>query len=163
MEAADSTKQNTPRARARTARQLERQERVFVRSVVDGLPYRAIAAELGVCLSTIVKDIRHEEERRAEELGERREVEKARAIAIYERVILEGLRLARKADESVEYGGDGAGPAGVAAPFASLARGLDSAVRARERIDKILGVDVPTKVDSAMEKLLQALDGKYDD
>lgn len=159
--APDSAKQNSPRARARTARQLDRQGRIFERSVVDQVPYRSIAKEFGVCVATVVKDVRHEEARRADELGERREVEKARAIAVYERVILEGFRLAKKADETVEFGGEDAGSSGVAAPFASLARGLDSVVRARERIDKILGTDAPTKTDLAMEQLLAAMAGRY--
>lgn len=145
------------RTRARTPVQLQRQERVFDLAVVSGKSYRLIAKELGIALETVVSDMRHEEARRAEELTARRETEKARAVAFYDEVAREGMRLARRSDETVEFGGDGP-HAGVASPYSSLARGLDAAIKARERVDKILGLDAPTRVEVGLQGLLDALD-----
>lgn len=123
---------------SRTSRQLERQERVFALSVLSGKTVREIAAELDISAHTVLADLRCEQDRRSEELGERREVEKARAIAFYQHVIAEGLRAA---DGSLD------------------AKGLFVAIRARTRIDAILGLDAPEKisVDGTLQTLVAAL------
>ena len=142
------SKAEHPRKRGRTPAQLDRQSEIFDMSVCELLSYRQIIAafkERGESLSmdTVVADIRHEEQRRADELGARRETEKARSVAFYESVQREGMRLAKKSDDAF---------------MQPLARGLDSAVKARERIDKILGLDAPTKVELGIQSLLESLD-----
>ncbi|TAM90621.1 hypothetical protein EPN42_05620 [bacterium] len=145
------------KGRTRTPAQLERQERVFELSVMDGKTVRAIAAEVGISQDTVISDLRHEGQRRSDEIAERREVEKARAVSFYSHVAQEGLRLAAEADGVEEIGGSDEQPPRLVSK-AALARGLDSAIKARERIDKILGIDAPTKVEVGIEKLLQAFD-----
>lgn len=122
--------------RARTAAQLERQFKAFQMSVL-GKGSRAIAVELGVKdHRTILRDIHAEARRRAVELGERRETEKARSMSAYEAIMEKGIDLASR-------------------PFGE--RGLDSAIKARERMDKLLGLDEAVKVDMGIQPLLDAL------
>jgi len=142
----------------RTPQQLERQERVFNLSVIENKTIREIAAEESINPATVMSDLRHEEQRRADEISERRELEKARAISFYSHVAQEGLRLAAQADGIEEIGGgdDDEKPPRLVSK-AALARGLDSAIKARERQDKILGIDAPTKLDVGLQLLADAL------
>ncbi|MDB5069607.1 MAG: hypothetical protein JWM87_718 [Candidatus Eremiobacteraeota bacterium] len=139
--------------RARTAQQLERQEKAFLASVIDGKSVREIAAELGVDKDTVVSDIRHEEQRRADENAERREADKARSIAFYETVARRALRRAEISDEILEQIRDGAECEKKVSD-----RSFDAALKARERIDKLIGLDAPTKVDLGLQQLMDALE-----
>jgi hypothetical protein len=129
-------------SRARTSKQLERQEKVFNLSVLEDKSYREISAELGIAMQTVVDDMRHEALRRADEIAARRDTELARGIAFYDRAVKKGMQLAEKSTEAF---------------MQPLARGLDSAIKARERIDKLLGLDAPTRVDVAVQGLVEAL------
>jgi hypothetical protein len=147
------------RTRARTPQQLDRQEKAFKLSVEEGKTVRAIAAELHVNKDTVVEDIRCESLRRAEENAARREVDRARSIAFYERAAAEGLRLAEQSDgiESIGVEGGEDDPPPRLVSKQGLIRGLDSAIKARERIDKLLGLDAPIKVETDVDKLVAAL------
>lgn len=155
--------------RARTPQQLARQERSFILSVVEGKSVREIAAELHVDKDTIVKDIRHESERRSAELADQREVEKARSIAVYRHVIKLALAKGARYDQVVKLitgeieidpeteeerqkKGTGGGKASV------TDRTLGDIVAAQTRIDKLLGVDAPTRVDLGLQQLIDALE-----
>lgn len=135
--------------RTRTPQQLERQEKAFHYSVVDGKTYREIALLLGCDKDTVTKDIRAEQERRSEEIAERREVEKARAVAFYERVIGKAMVKSDILDGLLLTPGSKVND-----------HSLEAAIKARERIDKVLGIDAPTKIDLGVQTLLDALDGK---
>ncbi len=130
-------------ASSRTPRQLDRQERIFNLSVLGRKTVREIAAELDVSTHTVVADLRCEQERRSEELGERREIEKACAVAFYQHIAAEGMRAAESTPDI---------------------KGLDIAIRARTRIDAILGLNVKTpEVDSRLQLLVDALKLPDDD
>ncbi|MGD0052333.1 MAG: hypothetical protein ABSD03_11040 [Vulcanimicrobiaceae bacterium] len=120
--------------------------------VLDGKTIREIKAETGAALETIVADIRFEELRRADELAERREGEKARAIAYYENIGRRALQRAEIADDILEQIRNGA-----ECEKKVNDRSFEAAIKARERIDKLLGLDAPTKGDAAIEKLVEAL------
>lgn len=139
-------------ARTRTAKQLARQERVFALSVLYDRSVRAISVEIGIAQSTVITDIRREQERRSVELGERREIEKVRAVAFYEGVIGRAIRKSDANDELIARA--------IADRTYDLRmndRALESAIKARERIDKLLGLDAPTKIDLGLQTLLDAL------
>ncbi len=116
-------------------------------SVTKGKSVREIGAELGVDKDTITSDLRHEQERRAEELGERREGEKVRAVTFYESIIGRAMAQSDRNDALLAAGKGG---------FSD--RSLDVAIAARSRIDKLLGLDAPTRVDTGLEMLVAALD-----
>lgn len=154
--------------RARTPQQLARQARAFQMSVVEDKSIREIAADLGVDKDTINSDIRHEGERRAAELADQRDVEKARSIAVYRHVIKLALAKGERYDQVVKLitgeieidpdteqerqkKGTGGGKASV------TDRTLGDIVAAQTRIDKLLGVDAPTKVDLGLQQLIDAL------
>jgi hypothetical protein len=122
-------------ARARSAKQLERQERAFALSL-DGLTHREIAAALSIDKKTAARDIAAEAQRRADELGDRRETEQAIHLARLD-------RLYRRAEALERVPGIGA--------LATCAKILEQRAR-------LLGLDAPTKLDSAMDGLLRALD-----
>lgn len=143
----------TPTPRARTPQQLARQERAFAMSVLGGQSVRDIAAALGIDKDTAAADIRHEEQRRADELGVRRENEKARSVAFYESVADLALKRAAVSDEILVQIRDG-----TECEKKVSDRSYGDAIKARERIDKILGVDAPTRVDLGLQQLLDALD-----
>lgn len=125
--------------RARTAQQLARQERVFELSVLEGKTYREIMAELGIASDTLVDDMRYEEARRADELAARRETALARSVAFYDTVKKKALN---RADNPLMPGDSG--------------RYAD-ALKAQERIDKLQGLDAPTRVDVGVVGLLAAI------
>ena len=126
----------------RTPAQLERQECVFNLSVMHGMSVRKIASLLELDYKTVVKDLRSEEARRSEELGERREAEKARAVAYYEAI----------ADRAIRISADPKMPGDTAR--------LTEALKARERIDKILGIDAPVQIEAGLGAFLDALKPK---
>lgn len=129
------------RTRARTAKQLDRQEKAFVLSVVDGLSTRAIAKQLRVDRKTVQSDVRFEAERRAEEIEQRRATEQAMQVTRLDHLFRRGMELAKT---------PGAG-------------GLSAAAKSLEMRARLLGLDRVDKKDDVMDKLLQALDGNYDE
>jgi len=132
--------------RERTPAQLERQEKAYDLHI-SGKTYRQIAEILSCDKDTVTTDIRAEQQRRADEIAERREVEKARAVSLYERVIDRALKKSDIYDELVMQ------------PGAKVTdRTLEAVIHARERIDKVLGVDAPTKIDLGLDKLFTAFD-----
>lgn len=141
----------------RTPQQLERQERVYLLNVVKGMTIRAIAAELGICANTVVADIKCEADRRAAELAERRETERAASVAFYDDIAARALKKSDQYDTLVDQA--------LANPELAARvtdRALDAALQARTRRDKILGLDAPTKVDIGIQSLLDALEGDDD-
>jgi len=124
------------------------QEQAFLLNVIHGKTCREIGKELGIDKDTASKYIRDEEKRRGQELSDARDAHTARAVAFYSAVATKGIKLAEKAEEAF---------------MQPLARGLDSAIHARERIDKLLGLDAPTKVDVGLQKLVDALTVGGDD
>ncbi len=141
-----------PRTRPRTPRQLKRQEDVFLANVIEGKTVRALAAQFKISQETVISDIRHEEQRRADENASRRETDKARSIAFYERVGSRALKRAEVSDEILVQIRDGA-----ECEKKVNDRSFEAAIKARERIDKLLGLDAPTKVDLAVQGLVEAL------
>jgi hypothetical protein len=89
--------------------------------------------------STVVQYLHEEELRRAAELGARREEEKARPVGFYSAVASKAIDIAEKALSP----GDSAR--------------LSEAIKARQRIDRIIGLDAPTRVDVGLDVLLNAL------
>jgi len=136
-----------PAERPRTPAQLERQERAFMLSVTQGKSVREIGAELGIDKDTVASDLRREQDRRAEELGERRENERIRAVAFYESIIGRAIAQSDRLDALLAAGKGG---------FSD--RSLDVAIAARTRIDKILGIEAPTRIDPGFDVLLAALE-----
>jgi IS30 family transposase len=136
---------------------LERQERVFALSVMAGKSARAIALEIGVDRNTVMADLRYESRRRSTELGERREYEKARAIAFYEDIERRAIVKSDLWDEILRQVRDDDGADVNAARKTVNDRSLDIAVKARERIDKLLGLDAPTRVEIGVQALLVAI------
>lgn len=119
------------------------QEQAFYLNVVEGLSYRSIGERLNINKDTAHAYVRAESARRREDIEAAREDEQARSLAFYDHVAAKGIEMAAKAD----------------GPFMQpLIKGLDSAIRARERRDKLLGLDAPTKVDVGLQVLIDALD-----
>ncbi len=123
-------------ARPRTPQQLQRQERVFERSVIDGKTVRFIAKEMGIAQDTVIEDIRQESQRRADELAANRETEQARHLSKIEDLYRRSLQLATT---------PGTGAMGAAS-------------KALEMRAKILGLDAPTRVEVGVAALLDAID-----
>jgi predicted transcriptional regulator len=124
--------------RARTAEQVDRQERAFEFAVV-GYTIREIAKELGVCTNTVLEDLAHEQQRQADLVGERqRKTELAMAAAVYQRVIAKGFKKSDLNDTLLAkiIGG---------AEGKVSDRSLDVVVKARERLDKIFTVEPLTR------------------
>lgn len=136
----------------RTAQQLARQERCFTLSVMQNRTIRQIAAEVGIDTKTVMKDIRAEEQRRADEIADRREMEKARAVTFYGDIAKRALKKSDKHDEFIQRILNDPDFEGKIND-----RSLQDAISARERIDKILGIDAPTKVDLGLQALVDAL------
>ena len=110
------------------------QEQAFYLSV-EGKTCREIAKILNINKDTASKYIRAEEQVRAEELAERRESEKARRIARLQ-------QLSKLAESKAEIPGSGA---------------LGACGKFEEMINRILGVDAPTKVEVGIQALVDAL------
>jgi len=158
----------------RTAKQLERQEKVFLLNL-QGISTRELARDFKCSQNTILADLRHEELRRSDELASRREGETARSVAMYQDVIRRALAKSdmydailassmAKADKAAaEYGDED--PARErrgktdyqAAGIHVTDRSLDAVLKAQERIDKIRGIDAPTKVEVGVQGLIEAL------
>jgi hypothetical protein len=126
------------RTRARTPKQIERQEQVFALSVLHGKSHRAIAATLKVNKKTVSRDIEEEAQRRADEIEHRRDVEQAMHLARIDHLYRRGLDLA---------GTPGAG-------------GLAAAGKALEMRARMLGLEKAPPVDDFREQLLRAMEGK---
>jgi transposase len=129
------------RARARTRKQLNRQEHVFTLNVIDGLSVRAIAKQLGVDRKTIQSDLAHEARRRADEIEQRRDTEQATHLAKLDHVFQRGLELATK---------PGAG-------------GLAAAAKSLELRARVLGLEKAPKADPATDALIAAMNGRSPD
>lgn len=119
------------------------QEQAFLLNVVGGKSCREIAAILGIGKNTASQYIRAESERRAAEIAADRKKLQADSVAFYDEIAAKGVALAEKADGAF---------------MQPLIKGLDSALKARERRDKILGLDAPTKIDLGLKDLLQAFE-----
>lgn len=157
----------------RTQHQLERQEKVFMLHL-QGITTRALAKQFNCSQPTILSDLRAEETRRSAELGERREAETAAAIAVYRDIYRRALaksdmydEVLASAMERVELIEKGAEEDSLgekrrkvdyqAAGIHVTDRSLDAALKAQERIDKIRGIDAPTKVELGVVGLIDAL------
>lgn len=136
-----------------TPRQRELQHKAFEMSVA-GRTTRSIGAELGVSEHTAADYIRIEERRRADELKHRRDTVTARSIGAYEHIKERALRRAAVCDDILGEIKAGTLDAKV------LDHSLGEAIKAQERIDKIQGVDAPTRLDVNIETLKNALDGE---
>lgn len=154
---ADTEGQKT-RARARTAVQLARQQKCFELSVLGGKTVREIAIELKIDKDTAARDIYAEQVRRRDENAQRVDFESARAIGFYERMIARSMKRADMADtlmasllDSPQCDESGEKRKGV--QWVSD-RSLETAMKARERIDKLLGLDAPTKVEVDSVKMM---------
>ena len=134
----------------RTPAQLERQEQIYLMHLIDGKTQRAIAAEMKCSQWTVISDIRHEQARRSNEIADRREAETARAIAVYETIQREALQASRLCRTLLDER-DGAK---ISDHY------LSDALKARERQDKLLGIESATKVDLGLQVLLDALEPK---
>lgn len=153
--AGDVGPKRTGRARVparRTTKQLARQNDVYNRRIA-GQTINEIADDLGIDRKTVMRDERCEGELRAKELGERRSTEKAKAVNFYEHVASRALKRANVADEILEKIRDNIEFEGKVTD-----RSLDTALHARERIDKVMGVEEAVKVDLGIQPLLDALD-----
>lgn len=124
------------------------QEQAFFLNVIEAKSCRQIAEVMGIAPDTASKYIRAEGKRRAADLEATYESEKARSIAFYDEVAARGLTLAQKADDAF---------------MQPLIKGLDSAVHARERRDKILGLDAAVKIDAGLQPLIDALTSAGDE
>jgi hypothetical protein len=132
----------------RTAVQLERQEKAFLLNVIECRTIRQVAIDLGVSQETVISDIRHEMELRAKENESRREHDTAVSIARYQGVIT-------KAEKKSELYDGIAGAGGKVVDHS-----LDAILKAQERIDKLLGLEAPSRIDLGLSTLLEAIDPK---
>lgn len=142
----------------RTPYQLVRQERAFMLHI-GGNSIRKIAAALCVAKGTIVADLYAEGRRRAEELGERREFELVRAIATYELILRKSCARSDAYDTLLQEFIDG--KRNGLPSFNDTA--LKQALKARARIDRLLGLDVQQKTDERLDAFLDALTRKNED
>jgi hypothetical protein len=133
------------RAREKTAFQLQRAEQIYD-LFVTGSSTRRIVAELTtpgpdgaaprfahLDRGTVLRDIREERQRRVEKDGEKSELHRADAVALYGIIKERAL-----ADESCSH--------------------LFEALKAQERIDRILGIDQPVKLDIRLGDLWAKID-----
>lgn len=120
----------------RTPQQLERQERVFTLNVLEGKTIRQIAAIEKIDTKTVLKDIRAEAARRAEERSATREHDLEVHLAKLDDLALKALQ-----DRLMP--GTGA--------YGAVAKALE--MRA-----KLLGLDAPTKIDVGIKTFLDALE-----
>lgn len=155
-------KRNNGRTK-RTLYQEARMEEMFMLHL-QGYTYRQLGEKFGCSSATICNDLRREEAKRAAELGERREHETARAVATYEDIYRRALVKSEMYDKIVSQAIEPMSPEELLASAKQQSRvtdhALEAALKARERIDKILGIDSPTKVEVGVQALLDALDGK---
>jgi hypothetical protein len=103
---------------------------------LDGLTHRAIAAAMGIDKKTVARDLQAEAQRRADEVGDRRETEQALHLARIDSLYFKALAFAA-------VPGSGS--------LATCAKLLEQRAR-------VLGLDAPTKLDTALDGLLRALD-----
>jgi hypothetical protein len=129
-----------------TPRQRELREKAFYLHI-EGHSYRAIGQILEIHPDTAGKYVRAEYELRVVEFDKNRDEATFRAWAFYESVKRRAIKRAEAYD---------------AAMGAGTAKGLSdnsfmAALKAQERIDKILGVDSPSKLDDSLRRLAEAL------
>jgi hypothetical protein len=84
--------------------------------------------------STVVQHLHEEELRRADELVTRRQEEKARAVGFYSIVACKAIGIAERAQQPGDSGR------------------LAEAIKARLRIDRIIGLDAPSRVDVGLDE-----------
>ncbi len=132
----------------RTPQQLERQERVWKLSVLEFKTIRAIAAEVKIAQETVISDLRYEFARVEAETERRRANEQAISIATYQGIAVDAIRKGEMYDGIAGAGGK------------VVDHTLDARLKARERLDKILGIESPTRVDLTMQTLIDALEPK---
>ena len=118
------------------------QEQVYNLRVLECWSVEEVCTKLGMSSKTVLAYEKAELTRRAEENAERRECDQEVSIARYERIFRKGMELAERS---------------TSAFMQPLIRGLDSAAKAQERIDKIKGLDAPTKVELGVQQLIEAL------
>jgi DNA-binding MarR family transcriptional regulator len=138
--ASDNSGQQRGRGNRHDTERKNLQEQAFYLSV-EGKTCREIAKILNIDKTTASKYIRAEEQIRAEELAERRESEKARRIARLQ-------QLSKLAESKSDVPGSGA---------------LGACGKFEEMINRILGVDAPTKIDVGLKDLLNAFDDSATD
>jgi hypothetical protein len=154
MSAMSTPAKPASKTRPRTPRQLERQFRAYQLAVVEEKTVRELAEILGVAQCTVVSDIRHEAERRAEKIRADQDVEVAKSVSFYEGIIRMALQKGKIYDAMIARA--------LKDQTARLQakvndRTLDTALKARERIDKVLGIESPIKIDTGLSTLLDAL------
>lgn len=119
----------------RSAKLLNRQERAFELSVIEGMSVPQIARTLGVSEFTVRSDMRAEEVIRIAESEETRSAEQIRQLMLVQDVI-------KEARASRNRPGTGA--------FSAMTKGIE--MRA-----KLLGLDAPTKIELGVAQLLEAI------
>lgn len=129
-----------------TDRVLKLQEEVFTLSI-EGWTVRQISEKTGLSLKTVISYRKAESQRRAQENAERREHDRDEALAFYDSVIKRAIAKSEMYDALLS----GEVPAKV------TDHTLDAMIKARERKDKILGLDTPVKVDVGLDAFLDAL------
>jgi|ERR1700677_1240752 len=145
-----------PRARARTSAQLARQEACFKLSVVRGKTVREIASELAITQNTVVADIRCERDRRYHEDTERRDRDTTTAVGFYQEIIAMALVRADIALTILQQIADSTGSVKEdKEPSKRISdRYLDTAIKARDRIDKLLGLEAPETVQQKLDLII---------
>jgi transposase len=131
---ADSIGHSRERGNRHDTERKNLQEQAFYLSI-EGKTCREIAKVLNIDKTTASKYIRAEEQIRADELAGRREAEKARRIARLQ-------KLSKIAEDKADIPGSGA---------------LGACGKFEEMINRILGVDAPTKVEVGIQALVDAL------
>jgi IS30 family transposase len=141
-----------PKQQTRNPKQLLRQEQAFMLNL-QGLSMREVSAKMGISLATIHADIQHEGERRKAENAARRKYDTARAIATYELIMRKAYDKSDLCDQLLREMIDGKLKVGSVGD-----NSLSVIIKARSRIDKLLGLEVPGKTDDWMEVVIRALD-----
>ena len=123
-------------------RGLNRQEQVFEMSVMYGMTVRQIARMLRASLTTIIADLKRETLIRVEAQKAREDHESQIAIEFYTDI----ARQAQNAARDPVFPGD--------------VSQFGTAVKARERIDRIKGIDAPVRIDAGIDGLVAALSAR---
>jgi hypothetical protein len=136
-----------PAQKERTAKQLERQEKCFNLSIEQSKSTREIALAMKMSKTTVSDDIRAELLRRHTENASRREYETTRAVAFYERMI--ALALTFEPDEENEEIDKEDRIKRIPD------RSINTAIKARERIDKLFGLEGPDNAQQLMKIIVE--------
>jgi hypothetical protein len=165
----------------RTPQQLARQARVYDMNVLECMTIREIAAELEISTHTVESDLRAEEALRVEHLANEKESAQKRAVDTYQNIIRRArnrgfvnAELVTTLDGALEEGGvpDPEDRAAWAEYQEKKRRRKEAAqvveemlvveIKARERIDKLLGLEAATKLDPVVGDLVSVLTGGFD-